>query len=164
MKIVEERTSPSLLILYRVLMAILLALILVLAGGTVYGLIFRGPSETSGDRSFSSAQGETAAGGEKVFTGMGRLRVPLGGLEPGTVILSIAFPYMEGDRPFSEELASKIKDLKEISTDYFSSLTMEELRETDESILKEELLARYNAVLRLGQIGILYFNDFQIIE
>ena len=102
-----------------------------------------------------------------VFTGIGRLRIPITGsnTEPAaTMILSIAFPYPHNDRPFTEELASKITDFKIITTEYFSSLSAASISNLNEDAAKAELLRRYNALLRLGKIEALYFSDLIIIE
>jgi flagellar basal body-associated protein FliL len=80
------------------------------------------------------------------------------------VVLTAVFPYHPGDRPFSEELVSRIREFRNITSGYFAALPVEELRRRGESAVKEELLSRYNAVLRLGKIEVLYFNDFMIIE
>jgi hypothetical protein len=48
--------------------------------------------------------------------------------------------------------------------EYFASLTRGDLARLNEAGIKAELLRRYNASLRLGSIGLLYFNEFMIIE
>jgi flagellar basal body-associated protein FliL len=80
------------------------------------------------------------------------------------VILQAAFPYFPGDRPFSEELVSRIRDFRSLTADYFGALSPEELRIKGEDEVKAELLAQYNALLRLGQISTLYFNEFMLID
>jgi flagellar basal body-associated protein FliL len=146
------------------LIAVLL-LLAIIAGGTLYALVFQGAgtfrSHAAGTQTAPAVS--TADGAETaVFTGLGRLRFPAAGPEGGTVVLSVAFPYYPADRPFSEELASRVRDLREITIAYLGSL--EELVNTDEAVIKKELLSRYNTILRLGRIEILYFNDFMIIE
>jgi flagellar basal body-associated protein FliL len=156
------------LILYRILTAAALALLLTILGGTLYALVFRSSPafralESPAASSPAASSPEGAAGAEsRIFTGLGRLRVSTAG--SGTLILSVTFPYYPGDRPFSEELASRVRQLREITTGYFASLSPDELRLRDEALIKGELLGRYNAVLRLGQIEVLYFNDYMILE
>ncbi|MDR2078521.1 MAG: flagellar basal body protein FliL [Treponema sp.] len=156
MKRIEERSPPFLLILYRVLMALFLLLILVILAGTLYGLIAR-PGKTA--PAPPASQGE---GGEKIFTGLGRIRVSTS--QGAALILSVAFPYDPADLSFAEELASRIAELRQITVDYFSGLSTEAAGKQDEEALKEELLRRYNAVLRLGSLKTLYFNDLMIVE
>jgi hypothetical protein len=168
---VSRRKGQGLLIFYRVLLVLALALVLVILGGTLYALALR-PSGKVGGGVLTSpripASGSPALpvgapnSDTGIFTGLGRLRCPAAGL--GTVILQAVFPYSPGDRPFSEELVSRIREFRQITVDYFAALPAEELRRKDETAIKAELLARYNAVLRLGQIETLYFNDFMIIE
>jgi flagellar basal body-associated protein FliL len=145
----------------RILTAIAAALALLLLVGTVYALVFRGKSKEPE----SAARGlSPEAGLDGMFTGIGRIRASSGGPEPATVILSIAFPYSPDDRAFSEELAARIGDFRAGAADYFTSLSTEELRQKDEAALKAELLDRFNALLRLGQITALYFSDYLVIE
>jgi flagellar basal body-associated protein FliL len=160
MKITGEGRSPVLTIIYRILLILLMFIALFLLGGTLYALVFhKGQNDTK-----SAGSGSGAAGEEQVFTGIGRLRVSAAGSGPPTVVVNITFPYSAADKPFSEELVSRIKDFRTIASDYFRSFSAADLGSADEAALKEELLNRYNGILRLGKIEILYFNDFLIIE
>jgi flagellar basal body-associated protein FliL len=172
--------SRPLLFLYRALLALALVLGLGILGGTLYAA-FRGSGE---DKTAGGQAGPEA--GEAVFTGLGRLRIPLAppgnspagspgadnpplaGQPPGegraALIISIAFPYPPGDRAFAEELASKTADFRRIAVDYFSARSAEELRSPAEENIKAELLGAYNSVLRLGKIRTLYFNDLLLLE
>jgi flagellar basal body-associated protein FliL len=153
MKREEIKPAVGLLILYRILVAVVLVLVLILAAGTVYAFI----------RPRKAPQGETtaaASGEEAVFSGLGTLRVSTAGENPETVIVTIAFPYDRSDGPFSEELVSRIPDFKAQTGEYFGSLTAEELRLTDITVINRELLDRYNALLHLGQISELYFLEY----
>jgi hypothetical protein len=157
-----------------------------LLGGT-RDAAFRGAGGEPGDRAAVPAGPEGAAGaGEAVFTNIGRLRIPAAGYNAGTgvsggqppgggssgpaeegraaLVISIAFPYPSGDRAFTEELASKVGDFRRIAVEYFSTRTPEELRDMDEKKMKADLLREYNAVLRLGNIETLYFNDLLLFE
>jgi flagellar basal body-associated protein FliL len=166
MKRIEERPSRFLLVLYRILAAAALGLLLLILGGTLYVLVFRSPPPAPSQAAPSSVApplvAPPLAAESRIFTGLGRLRVSTAG--SGTLILSVTFPYYPGDRPFSEELASRVRQLRDITTGYFASLSPDEFRRRDEALIKRELLDRYNAILRLGQIEALYFNDYMIIE
>jgi flagellar basal body-associated protein FliL len=155
MKRIEKRPPSFLLILYRVLMALLLLVILIILAGTLYGLIGR-PGRTAPEN--PSSRNEE---GERIFTGLGRIRASTS--QGATVILSVAFPYDPADLSFAEELASRVAELRRITVDYFAGLSTEAAGQ-DEAALKEELLRRYNAVLRLGSLTTLYFNDLMILE
>jgi flagellar basal body-associated protein FliL len=162
---VIERPVWGLLALYRALMAIFLLLIVSLLAGTLYALIFRGAR--GGEKLELSAP---AGGGAEIrapagiFAGIGRIRTATSGSQPATVILSVAFPYAPGDRPFSEELAAKIGAFRTLTVNYFAALSAAELNHKNEGEIKQELLEQYNGILRLGSIGELYFNDYIVIE
>jgi flagellar basal body-associated protein FliL len=147
-------------LLYRILWLTVLVLFLLILGGTLYALFIR-------EKALPAAAPSPAApppGEDRIFTGIGRVRSVTAGPRPAAVILSPVFPYSPGDGPFSEELAAKLGELRRITADYFTPYTAEELRDRDEAVLKEDLRFRYNAVLRLGRIESLYFNDYMIIE
>jgi flagellar basal body-associated protein FliL len=98
----------------------------------------------------------------RVFSGLGRLRIPLS--NSSTMLLTIAFPYPANDVAFTEELAARIGDFRIFATEYFSSLPEDRLIIIDEEAAKQEILRRYNAVLRLGRIEVLFFSDMLIID
>jgi flagellar basal body-associated protein FliL len=151
--------------LYIVLLSIAASLVFLLIIGTVVGLI-RSPSSpplvTLGKDRETPQTLLLENGDIRVFSGIGRLRIPLS--DSSTMILSISFPYMADDTVFTEELAAKIGDFKNIATDYFSSLPKDKIKPLDEDVAKAEILSRFNANLRLGRIEALYFNDLMIID
>jgi len=103
-----------------------------------------------------SSQGQT-------FTGIGRLRVSTADPQPGTVILFVSFVYYPEDKAFSEELALRIRDFRDIITNYIGSFAIIELQKQSEESIKTELLRQFNAILRLGKIEGLFFSEFMII-
>ena len=154
MKKVEERPPQTSVLVYRVLLIIAAALILILIIGTIYGFIKRG--RTSAVPPPASFSGE----GESIFSGLGKMRIPTADPEPETLIISIAFPYDKNDRPFFEELAARTSWFKTATTEYLGALTSEELAALDTGTINKELLHRYNSVLRLGQIRELYILEY----
>jgi flagellar basal body-associated protein FliL len=163
----KKPLSGGLLIVYRIAVALVLVLVLVLVGGSLYavlrgpgsGPLFRvgcGGGEVKGEQVASEAL--------NVFSGIGRLRIPLSGDSAATLILSISFPYPADDRPFAEELASRIGDFRSIATLYFGSLPPEKTVRLDETAAKTEILERYNKLLRLGKIETLFFGDLMVVE
>ena len=148
---------------YRILKAIALVTALLIFVGTVYGVLIR-PYRTPPAAPRRPPFAETEADLDSVFSGIGRIRSVTAGADQAAVILSIAFPYNSKDKVFSEELASHIADFRVIAQDYFSALSLRELKLKDEEAIKGELLVRYNQVLRLGSIKALYFSDYLIIE
>lgn len=148
---------------YRVLLGTAAVLALVLLAGTLYALVFR-PAGTEPPRRTPENGRVPDAAVSGVFTGIGRLRASTAGPEPATVILSVTFPYPQDDKPFMEELASRITNFRNIAREYIAAFSAEELRREDETSIKAEILRRYNLLLRLGQIETLYFNEYLIIE
>ena len=175
--------SGRLLTLYRTFVVITIALVVVLAAGSLYAL-FRSPNSKplfrigAANGAASGATARRAAGGkqgqnsgagensvsENIFSGIGRLRIPLAGEPAAAVILSVSFPYSADDRPFAEELASRIGDFRSIAAEYFASLPRERAVKLDEEAAKAVILGRYNAILRLGKIETLYFGDLMIVD
>ncbi|GHV81575.1 hypothetical protein AGMMS49991_01330 [Spirochaetia bacterium] len=193
MKSTEVQPSFRMVMIYRVLMGLVFVLALSLIGGTIYVVFLRGNPGEGGVVSVVGSKSEPtlspdgqdgvfpdspANAGQalspqslsktpeidSIFTGIGRIRASTALPESATVILSIAFPYASGDTAFSGELASRIADFRSVATAYFGSYTAGELRDKDDAAIKAELLGQFNGMLRLGQIGILYFNDYIIIE
>jgi len=166
MKRIITPTSKGLLIVYRVIVALILALAVVLITGSLYA-VFRAPNS---EPLFRIGGGEqhreepVPAGPVNVFSGIGRLRIPLAGESAATIILSVSFPYPADDRPFAEELASRIGDFRSIASLYFASLSPEKITNLDEAAAKAEILERYNALLRLGRIETLYFGDLMVVD
>jgi flagellar basal body-associated protein FliL len=165
---IEYRPGPPkgaprfLTVLCRVLFILALILALVIAAGTVYALTFR--PKTSGASQPSPDSAPSVSSEAAIFTGLGRLRCPTAGPNTALVILQPSFPYFPGDRPFSEELVSRLRDLRSLTAAYFAALSPEDIRRKGETLIKEELLAKYNALLRLGRIETLYFNEYMLIE
>ena len=157
MKYKRDR-PPQLFFVYRSLFICLVILVVVLAGGTIYGVFLH--INSSGNiqtvTSHESEKGQT-------FTGIGRIRASTIDPQPGTVILSISFKYDPNDKAFSEELALRVKDFRDIILNYIGSLSLADLQKNGEEKIKIELLRRLNAILKLGQIDTLYFGDFMII-
>ena len=163
-----SRPSPAqqlprgLTLLWRVLLLLALTLVLVIAAGTVYALVFRPKSTPASPPAAGPAP--RVSPDAAIFTGLGRLRCPTAGDGPALVILQATFPYFPGDRPFAEELVSRLREFRSLTAAYFAALSPGDLRRKGEDEIKADLLANYNALLRLGQIQTLYFNEYMLIE
>ena len=158
MNYIGDRQSRILLSTYWSLIGLFLLLVLVLIGGTIYGVFFHKRSTNQVQSTVSKKVGEG-----QTFTGIGMMRVSTADPQPGIVILFVSFIYYPDDKAFSEELVLRVNDFRQIIIDYFSSYSVSELRGLDEDRIKMELLTRFNSVLRLGQIETLYFGDLMII-
>jgi len=150
-------------IMYITLLSIAAALTALLLMGTIFGLIRSReavPLVILGNPGYS--QTAHASDDIRVFSGLGRLRIPLA--NSSTMLLSIAFPYSANDTAFTEELAARIGDFRAMASDYFSSLDAQSVIQIDEDAAKLEILKRFNNSLRLGRIQALYFNDMLVID
>ena len=142
-------------------MICLVTLGLVIIGVSVYGIFFHTASPA--DSPVGQAAVSLDRGQGQVFTGLGQIRVSTTDPQPGMVILFVSFVFYPEDRAFSEELALRISDLREITREYIGSFSAAELQAQNEETIRAELLRRFNAILRLGQIETLFFNDFMIL-
>jgi hypothetical protein len=158
MKHLQTKKKRPSLVLYRVLLGMAFVLALGIAGGTVYALL-RGPRPSP-----APVWREEPGANAQIFTGIGRIRASTRGEAPAAVVLDVTFPYDPEDRFFAEELSAKVGDFRRQSAGYFASLSAGDLARLNEGEIKAELLRRYNSSLRLGKIGLLYFNEFMIIE
>ena len=174
MKRILKPRFRRLLIVSRVMFVVVLLLAGLIIGGSVYAAL-RSPGSAPLFRiggasgvgvvagGGSPAHAADTAGGVSVFTGIGRLRIPVAG-GGSTLVLYIAFPYPPGDQPFTEELASRITNFRTIAVDYFASLPAGQITALNEEAAKTEILRQYNAMLRLGKIEALYFNDLIVVD
>jgi len=152
-------------------------LVVVLVGLLVVGSLYAvvrpansGPLFRLGARSDASVSGFPGGGvpvdatHDNIFTGIGRLRIPLAGQPAATVVLSMSFPYPAGDMAFAEELAPRVGEFRSIAVAYFASFSRAGITAFDETAAKAEILSRYNAMLHLGRIEELFFTDLVILD
>ena len=158
MNLAGDRRSRILLFVYWGLIGFSVLLGLGLISGTIYGVFFH---KNPPNREQSTVFQKTGKG--QTFTGIGTIRVPTTDAQPGMVIIFVSFVYYPDDEAFSEELALRVKDFRQIIADYFSSFSVSDLRGLEEDDIKSELLLRFNSILRLGQIETIFFGDFMII-
>jgi flagellar basal body-associated protein FliL len=161
--------AAALVIVYRCLLIAAILLAFFIATVTVYTFISR--SLAKGEPVYTIPEPERPPqplpeppepDGGAVFSGIGRIRTA--SADGNTIIVSIAFPYNRDDIPFAEELTARITEFRNISFAFLSGQTAEALRTMGEGAIKAALLEQYNAVLKLGSITELYFNDFMIVD
>jgi flagellar basal body-associated protein FliL len=157
MKYNTEKSSSALIFIHRMLAGILILIILAIFAGTMFAIIFK-PNEKEIVEPIESQSDE------RIFTGIGRIRTKSAEPKSAAVVITIAFPYNPDDASFSEELASKVAQFRNETTRYFEAFTADELRQKTDDAIQRELLARYNALLRLGFIDVLYITDYMIID
>ncbi|MDR2537813.1 MAG: flagellar basal body-associated FliL family protein [Treponema sp.] len=160
-------------LVYHTLIVVAVLLALLIAAGTIYALVFRNGTEplysilapdTDSPTQAPLTETQVFQLQENIFTGIGRLRAVSVDKPPITIVVSIAFPYLPEDRAFAEELATKVPEFRNTALEYFSTHSAVELRQSGEAAIKTELLRRYNNLLHLGSISVLYFNDFMFID
>ena len=159
MKLEEQNHSHLFLLIYKGLKICLVFLGGVIVCGTIYGVfLYANLKNQSGIiTSSNEKEGQT-------FAGIGRIRISTTDENPGLVILFVSFTYYPADRAFSEELALRVTEFRQIIANYLGSFSVSELHTLSEDTLKAELLRRFNEILRLGQIEALYFSDFMIMN
>jgi len=140
-------------ITYRVLLIIAALLVLIIIIGTIVGLVNKG-------RKSEIKNSESPEVSEGMFSGLGTMRISTADAEPETLVISIAFPYNKNDKAFSEELASRLSSFKTATAEYLGAKTAEELSTLNTDTVSNELLSRYNSVLRLGKIKQLYILEY----
>ena len=165
----REYAPPSKwpLIVHRALVIVLLATIAIFILCTLIALVRPSgsvPLFRIGGPDLQDMTNNPAYDSANVFADMRGLRIPIGNPPNATVIVSVSFPYPPDDLSFSEEINSRIEDFRSVAIGYFSSLSMEQLINFDETTVKTEILRQYNSILRLGSIETLFFYDFMIIE
>ncbi len=105
-------------------------------------------------------------GKEAEYNLLGKLWIPLKKSSEGKKATLIVSPWLEynGDREFYEEMDSKNAQILDVVTSYFSAFSYKEMQEKGENAIKSELISKINAILVLGNINQIWFNDYQILE
>jgi len=157
-KSIGDRRLRILSYVYRSLIVIIILLSLFIIGGTIYGVFSNStpPGSVQVDE-LQNNKGQT-------FTGIGPLRVSTADPQPGMVIIYVVFTYFPQDKSFSEELVLRVRDFRDIIVSYIGSFSINDLQKQGEELIKIEILRQFNTKLRLGQIEVLYFSDFMIVE
>ena len=157
----EDGKSRIISNVYRCLVICLFSLGLIFLGGTIYGVFFL--SSTLEQTKTTKQHGQELGQGQ-TFSGIGLLRIPTNDPQPGTVIIFTLFDYNQDDKAFSEELALRVRDFREILIGYLGSFSVYDLQNQKEEFFKNEILRRFNEILKLGRINTLYFSEFMIVE
>lgn len=97
-----------------------------------------------------------------VFSAIGRLRLQT--KDSYIIILSPYFFYPKEDIDFYQELATKKQKIRFLIIEYFSNKTIEELKNTKEIQIKNELIEILNETLVMGSIHELYFEEYIFLD
>ncbi|HIW35631.1 MAG TPA: hypothetical protein IAA30_01470 [Candidatus Treponema faecavium] len=154
------------------------ALVLAIAGGTVFAVLSgRLPVQTQGAAIKSSAVPKEFRLPARAESGNGY--IDLGSVramtqpipnEDGTITAGtplVAQPwlaYPAGDRELHEEISQKKRQITALIAGYFSSLTYDAYKAKSESEIKQELTEQINRLLVLGSVDAVYFNTLIFFE
>lgn len=157
-------------LLNKVLIAIIAFLLLVLIGGTIFGLANKKRNRPENLLASGKAESLMAPANtdEIEYFELGTIRISTAGENPeenGTLlIVSPWLAYPAGDTVFYEELSRKSGALKGIFQAYFSARTKNQLLSETEEKIEELLREEINADLALGKISSIYFTDYLFLE
>lgn len=98
------------------------------------------------------------------FTGLGKIRARSSEPDAALLIISPVFPYNAADKAFAEELSAETAQFRDITRALILEYSTEQLLQSGENLIKDELLRRFNTRLRLGHIEQLFFTEYMIIE
>jgi flagellar basal body-associated protein FliL len=145
----------------KALSAAALALVAVIATGTVVGL-----ATGSRQRKLSRESNAAAAveSGRAVFDSIGTIRAKSADAKPAVVLATIAFPYDPSSSAFAEELGRKAPALKAAAMACLSRKKAAELSPEYEGAIKAALRDAFNGLLSLGKVDEIWLSDFAVIQ
>lgn len=164
----SRRGKPSRLNrILAILMVVGAVLLVVIVSGTIWA--FASGKARPGSASVRVNQrlmvgAEELTSDEVLFSRIGRLRIPLSGISPTTLVLYPHFVIPSGDSAFSEEIIRKISVLRTAITSWCSERTAQEISTIGESAVKTALLQEINGQLVLGSINTVYFSEYEIFQ
>ncbi len=156
----------------KVLLAIIIFLIIVIASGTL--IVKLAPKKTQ-DSHTLIAQGkainlaEPADTSDVSYFELGTLRITTLNEDEENMlgigmVLSPWLAYPAGDSVFYEELARKKGVLKAVIQQYFSERTKEEILSQSEELIIQTIMNQINKNLSLGKVSDVYFTDYLFLE
>lgn len=165
-----DNKSTNKNLLDKILIAIIIFLVIVIAMGTIFGLLNRKNHTpeiliSQGKAESLMAPADTT---EVAYYELGTLRISTAGEkseENGCLmILSPWLAYPAGDTVLYEELSRKSGSIRGIFQAYFSSRTKNQLLTETEERISQIIIEEINADLALGKISDIYFTDYLFLE
>ena len=150
--------------LVRILLLVLAVLVLLIVLLTVYAFVSGAVSVENPETGAGLSLQTDESLKDKVYTGIGTLRVLTAGNKPSLVIINPVFYYDSGDLEFFEELQRKRARLEQIVRDWVSSNTASYFLETSDEKLRSDLAGLLSEILILGSVENLYFNEFLVVD
>ena len=165
-----DKQTDDRTLLNKVLIAIIIFLVVVIALGTIFGLLNRKNQTpevliSQGKAESLMAPADTT---EVTYYELGTLRISTASdksEENGCVlILSPWLAYPAGDTVLFEEISRKSGAIKGIFQAYFSARTKNQLLTETEEHIEKVIKDEINADLALGKISDIYFTDYLFLE
>ena len=148
--------------LNKVLFSILIFIFVTIIIGTIYCFIQKKESIKVPE----TISPEIKQNQKSYFTELGQLRLstkPDKNDKSTIIILTPLIEYDSNNRIFYEELDTKKLQISQIISNYFTSKSINEIKQKNEHAIKSDLLASINSILALGKIEKIFFADFQFL-
>ncbi|MBO5100549.1 MAG: hypothetical protein J6B63_04490 [Treponema sp.] len=148
--------------LNKVLFSILIFIFVTIIIGTIYCFIQKKESIKVPE----TISPEINQNQKSYFTELGQLRLstkPDKNDKSTIIILTPLIEYDSNNRIFYEELDTKKLQISQIISNYFTSKSINEIKQKNEHAIKSDLLASINSILALGKIEKIFFADFQFL-
>ena len=142
---------------YKILLFITAALIIILVSGTILG-INRNKTEKTERPDFK----DTVT--KNLFDDLGRIRILTADKQAGAAVVSPVLEYNGDDKAFQEELIQKKEEIRTVVLNWFSTKSVYELYTMPDETIKKELLHSINELLDLSKVKNLYFKEFVILN
>ena len=142
---------------YKILLFITAALIIILVSGTILG-INTNKTEKTERADFK----DTVT--KNLFDDLGRIRILTADKQAGAAVVSPVLEYNGEDKAFQEELIQKKEEIRTVVLNWFSTKSVYELDTMPDETIKKELLHNINELLDLSKVKNLYFKEFVILN
>lgn len=142
---------------YKILLFITAALIIILVSGTILG-INTNKAEKTEQPDFK----DTVT--KNLFDDLGRIRILTADKQAGAAVVSPVLEYNGDDKAFQEELIQKKEEIRTVVLNWFSTKSVYELYTMPDETIKKELLHSINELLDLSKVKNLYFKEFVILN
>ena len=142
---------------YKILLFITAALIIILVSGTILG-INTNKTEKTERPDFK----DTVT--KNLFDDLGRIRILTADKQAGAAVVSPVLEYNGDDKAFQEELIQKKEEIRTVVLNWFSTKSVYELYTMPDETIKKEQLHSINELLDLSKVKNLYFKEFVILN
>ncbi len=147
--------------LQKILIYIIIAILVIIAIGTVFGLLNKKNTKNEVIEKESPA---SIRGDKGLYSDLGRLRAISADNPPCPIVIFPILEYDSNDKDFEEELVQKKEELRQIILAWFANYKKHEIYSMPELEIKKSLLYSMNSILSLSKIKKIYFKEFVILE